>query len=250
MPAPKHKHDEFIRLAIAHAEPGATVEEIYGQLEQTLRSFGIPDEEFPSESTVSRRRRGIDAKELQELQVVKWPESFGSPGLPWEAAQAYFELLREYNRRASIEAAGGETTSVEIFDNRQPLIAVTRWAWRLSIAAPTAPARERWSLAIKMATAEMLTPREMAKTARAVETYLTWGLWGKQGENETQRDARREAYRRFVPPDEQLDNGTHMFPISSFESLAVSSALLHGVPPAGLRGPDFFREDGPSDVNS
>jgi hypothetical protein len=95
----------------------------------------VPD--APSERAVGReltKVRRLSEVELRRYDEVTWPESFGSPDLPYSAAAAILELTRVLRR--------------------PPLIPLARWYWRTLQGFPGASVGTLHNIAAQLALAE------------------------------------------------------------------------------------------------
>jgi hypothetical protein len=116
MPQPRHKYDHAIRVAIANAPPGATAKQVHDDLSREMLALGIPEADVPSAATIQRRRNEVPDEELVEWREVRWPDSFGPGGLPYDAEAAVIELLAYGLHR----------------QRRRPLLKAAAWFWRIS----------------------------------------------------------------------------------------------------------------------
>src|SRR5262245_58495679 len=93
----------------------------------TKRADQLARGDAPSERWISQWLRRdwpkIDEEERRQYTFVRWPESFEWGLLPWEAAPAVFELLRERRRVAAFRWG----------DWRSPL-RLARWFYRVILA--------------------------------------------------------------------------------------------------------------------
>jgi hypothetical protein len=80
-----------------------------------LLEAGYPDEDLPSARTIDRMiKRHIGSEDRIDYRYVFWPESFERGDLRWEAAPAFFELLR-WNHHLSPPwpLTGGQVSQVD-----------------------------------------------------------------------------------------------------------------------------------------
>jgi hypothetical protein len=123
----------------------------------------------PSERWVSQFLRlewpNIPDNERRQYTLAKWPDSFTSGALPWEASATTLELLRERQRRAELRP-----------DDSRPLVRVAKWFHRVSLAAPDLEFELREVLAFISAAHEskMLADPEIAEIVEA------WLMYGRQ----------------------------------------------------------------------
>jgi len=122
-------------------------------------------DDWPSESTIGRKQREFRRKDPAEqvgYRWLHWPESFDEGALPWESAGAALEVLRFYREKGT----------------GRPPIALARWYWRLTLAAPDAPFAGRFQMAaLLQAAAFPNMPPEAQDWPEAVEEWLTYGPW-------------------------------------------------------------------------
>lgn len=110
-----------------------------GQKEEKLK--------VPNLSTVQRyvkEFRDLPEEELRQYRLFSWPESMGTPDLPWEASRAALELL----------AAPP--------DGQRPTIRLVKWYWRLSLACPEWEPGQRLHFAEWLAAGETSPQKEEA----------------------------------------------------------------------------------------
>jgi hypothetical protein len=122
-------------------------------------------DDWPSESTIGRYQRAFRKKDPAEqvgYRWLYWPQSFEEGALPWEAAAAVLEILRFY-----LDKGMG-----------RPRIAIARWFWRLTQAAPDAPVNMRSTLAQLLHGASISNaPPSAQYWPEAVEGWLAYGPW-------------------------------------------------------------------------
>ncbi|MGE5618089.1 MAG: hypothetical protein ACM3US_02395 [Sphingomonadaceae bacterium] len=108
----------------------------------------------PSEKTVrtyAKIQREAPEHERRQYRLVYWPESFGTPELPWEAAPAVFEAIR---------MTGEES---------RPTVRTAKWYWRLFLAAPDMAPKDRLRTARQMAAVEVSDLPRAAQSWRLFE---------------------------------------------------------------------------------
>jgi hypothetical protein len=120
MPQARHKYDKAIEVAVA-TMPEASAREVRERLVAEMAKRGIAERDWPSEATITRRRRETPEKELAELRLVFWPEAFLDLGLAWEMAPAVIELLRDNREQGIID---------------RPSITFAEWFANLTASAP------------------------------------------------------------------------------------------------------------------
>ncbi|MPZ99499.1 MAG: hypothetical protein GEU80_09230 [Dehalococcoidia bacterium] len=129
----------------------------------------IPNDErmrSPAERTVRdlvKAHRARSPEERGPFRHVRWPETFISGLLPWEAARTVLDVL-------------------PINPERRITVGWARWYYRLCLAAPDAPRADlHWS-ATNIAQCEAL---ELPVDWRALECWLALSPW--EGEEAAQR---------------------------------------------------------------
>jgi hypothetical protein len=136
-----------------------------------------------------------------EYRSFSWPESMGTPDLPWEASESALELL-EVHRKANPFLRHLESQpELPFADNgRQPLgmrwghrpsVRLTRWYWRVTQAARDLPAETqtlvllppihihilgRYDIAVVLAEWEDWSDAPQS-LQDSVEAYLTYAPW-------------------------------------------------------------------------
>lgn len=138
---------------------------IKAQLERIGREIDRSD--WPEERTIAKYISTFDRlpeHEKQRYHSVYWPETFERGILPWEAAAACLELLNEHQGK------------------ERPTVRLARWFWRVTLAAPDAPAFYRRNYAGWLAAAEIVGTGN-ANVSRYVEAALQYAPW-RSSENE------------------------------------------------------------------
>ncbi|MSQ14884.1 MAG: hypothetical protein EXR50_03370 [Dehalococcoidia bacterium] len=113
----------------------------------------------PSPRSISRIIKEHQQKpEAQRIQhrLFSWPQSMGTPDLPWEASRAMLELL------GLLSQSG----------HNRPLNRNAKWYWRISQALPAAPPIVRYHLAAEMAFMEVAGVLAHRQFTEPVEKYL------------------------------------------------------------------------------
>lgn len=149
-----HHWQERIR-ELTEQNPGWSSSRVAQRLKEEAHRLGRND--WPSEKTVRNYmalHREASEHERRQYRLTYWPESFGTPELPWEAAPAVLEAIR----------IAGE-------DNR-PTVRTAKWYWRLALAASALHPRERLDMARKMAAAEASGLARAAESWRGFEWKL------------------------------------------------------------------------------
>jgi len=132
--------------------------------------------EVPSERTIARIRQNAPLEEVREYRYFRWPESMGTPDLPWGAAPVCLWLLREFQALAA--AVPGHVSE-------RPTNRLAKWFWRVWQAAPTsdftsmpdANFKWRWDLAVTLASTEIVTVDLEHRTQRGIEGVLVYAPW-------------------------------------------------------------------------
>lgn len=96
------------------AEPGIAYRKLEKQLEQEEwpRAADGGIDEPPKAGAI--KRIILNTPNIDGYRPASWPESFGNPDLPWEAAESFFTLWR--------------------YLKRQPSIRLTQAFWRITLA--------------------------------------------------------------------------------------------------------------------
>ena len=150
--------------------------------------------DVPSARSVGRVRKEFFEQPEQvrrEYHRLHWPESMENGSLPWEASAAALELLR-------MPAKG------------RPPARLVKWFYRLTLAVPDAPLKDRKNRAIFLAmneAADTSNPRG----SETVEGWMIYQPW-------TSADAKlkyEEAILAGVVPDEQV-------PIASKDAIELA----------------------------
>lgn len=89
---------------------------------QEQDKYGDP----PSYRTVKRRLDAFPNEDRLPYRFFSWPESMGTPDLPWEASRPLLDLLAYLHHN----------------DLPRPLNKVATWFWRIALAAPDAGEHE------------------------------------------------------------------------------------------------------------
>ncbi|MCX6020330.1 MAG: hypothetical protein NTZ05_01105 [Chloroflexi bacterium] len=150
-----------------------TAAAITQRLEQEAAVLGRTD--VPSPSVVTRTirtHREKSEEERRQYRYLTWPDSFGMPDLPWEAAGPLLEWM-------AVTHWGGEG---------RPTVARARWYWRLTLAAPDAPLAVRDHMAIFISAEDRI--REVMGAAypdgysmrQMIEWWLAYRPWRSAAE--------------------------------------------------------------------
>lgn len=116
-------------------------------------------DDWPSEKTVRNimaEHRATPIEERRLYNQVFWPESFGTPELPWEAASVVLEAIRD---------VGGDKVN-------RPTVRTAKWVWRLSLAGSDMSLWERLLLARNLAACEASALPNAEETWRSIEIQL------------------------------------------------------------------------------
>lgn len=125
------------------------------QLEKEAKELRRND--WPSEKACRNymaRHREVPEHERRQYRLVYWPESFGTPELPWEAAPAVLEAIR---------IAG---------EDKRPTVRTAKWYWRLTVAAPDMRPEDRLEMARHLAAVEASDLPSAAESWRGFEWKL------------------------------------------------------------------------------
>jgi len=150
------------------------------RVQELGKAQGI-EQEAPVQRTIEARLRSskID-KELQQslasLRRVRFPHSFGTPDLPWEAAgpvMDFMVIFEDIQRGPEDERFG-----VLMNEEPRPTTRAAKWYWRLYLAAPTAPPELLGLMACKQAFAEVTRQEKFKYLYQCeVEDWLLFGPW-------------------------------------------------------------------------
>lgn len=133
---------ERVRSLVAN-EPGVTLAAMARRVEEEGKRRGRDD--YPAERTIRRIRddyHKLAPAEQAGYREVYWPESFERGDLPWEAAPAVLELLRDWRARHFREGD----------PDRRPPRPETRhalWFWRVTLANAGLSVDDRSMLALQ-----------------------------------------------------------------------------------------------------
>ncbi|MDA1010642.1 MAG: hypothetical protein O2888_04115 [Chloroflexi bacterium] len=134
---------ERVRVTVAN-EPSLPAAKIAGRLAQ------MGEDGAPGERTIGRWKQEFlesDEEERRPYRYLQWPQSMGTPDLPWAASRVVLELLGDWREYSGLVGP-------------RPTVRLARWAWRVYQAAPDAPAIVRLNLALDLAVSEVLgSPR-------------------------------------------------------------------------------------------
>jgi hypothetical protein len=117
----------------------------------------------PSPRTVRRlidRFKALPNDEQEQYRYFSWPRSMEAGILPWEAAPAAFQLMRELAGVAS----------------GRPPVRIVKWFYRVTQAAPDAPFGKRHTIAAQLAVWEASSDWPM-REVEVIEWYLAFGPW-------------------------------------------------------------------------
>jgi len=129
----------------------------------------------PSLRTIGRIQREFRQRPEEERRPYRelhWPESFEGGDLPWEAAAAALELMRVWGRGPRLDMISPEARR-HLSPSARPSVRLSRWFWRVTEAAPDAPAFERRHVAGWLAGAEAVG----SDVRRAAEGWLWHAPW-------------------------------------------------------------------------
>ena len=205
---PRKPIDQFWRervkdlVAIPPEGRRLTDKRIADILEEEAGSFDQRDPrryDFPSERSVQRIRIPFvnDPGAVRDYQRFRYPDSCSSGALPWEAAAVAFELIREHRL------------------DEAPPVRLVRWLWRVTLAMPIAPLRDRVRYAFELAA------RDAGVSFQDVHERMATGRWQPwdtteplltlttKGESRDKEDAWRgrslevwALFAAYLPPDD------------------------------------------------
>lgn len=175
MPRPKtHEFWEKRIFALKAQEPHLSAEAMARRFGQEQAGMGY----WPAPRTIRRILEDewtkLTPEERRQYAYFRWPESMGIAPLPWEAASAGIELMRE--------RAG----------HPRPTVRLVKWYWRVTQIAPDASAFERRHAAGFLLLGELLD-RGQGAIFRHVEGWAAYTPWRSE-----------ESRRHF---DEALERG-------------------------------------------
>ena len=151
------------------------------RLEQEAAQLGRDD--APAERTVARLRNEFiksDEPTKRASRAFLWPESMGTPELPWEAGATALEILG-YLRQHPSPGLPWE----------RPTIGFVTWFWRVTLAAPTASAIDRVGAATELYAAERRWRHDGFRPhLRRREWFLAFAPW--------QSPEAQQAYTRAI----------------------------------------------------
>lgn len=125
------------------------------RLQEEAKRLGRDD--WPSEKACRNykaKHKDLPEHERRQYRFVYWPESFGTPELPWEASPAVLEVLR---------FCGGDD---------RPTVRVAKWYWRVSLVTPQMPPKDRLNWARTIAAVEVSGLPLSGETMRGFEWKL------------------------------------------------------------------------------
>lgn len=159
---PKRMDSEMRRAIERNAHKDLSAAEMHRQLGKAV-ARGRLSGQVPSVRAIQdvlAKARQRPAGELYAVTEVSWPESFGEETVPWEWGSCYFELCRQ-------------------LDGRSPLLPLLTWFWRVTCAAPDAPADQRHAMAAALAMKECLPmlKHDQSQEAGAIPLYLYFHPW-------------------------------------------------------------------------
>lgn len=153
--------------------------------------------DWPSEKTVRnimKEHRAAPEQERRLYGQVFWPESFGTPELPWESAPAVLEAIRlsEEGRFSSA------TWTASVTEPYRPTVRTAKWLWRLALAEPDMRARDRLGWARCLADIDASGSPYADRAYREMEGELLHGLSEAQyeGMSEAEYEAAQDKKNR------------------------------------------------------
>lgn len=162
---------------IHEAYPKLSSRRIYTRLEEEGQQLQRDD--WPSEKSIRNilaAHRNASEQERRQYRQAWWPESFGTPELPWESSRAVLGFVR-------------------FCDERQiphPTVRQAKWYWRLHLAAPGMPMLEAAELAGALSGVESARNLGSEATSPNLTHYLAYAPWqGAQDQEAWQSAAER-----------------------------------------------------------
>lgn len=119
--------------ALCAQEPRPTIHAIAEALGAEGSQLGRND--YPSERTIPALKKmhydPLSDHERRQYTLARWPESFITGALPWEASATTLGLLRLY---------------LPMGEDYRPTVRAARWFWQVTQAMPRAPSKDRTTL--------------------------------------------------------------------------------------------------------
>jgi len=154
-------------------EPRLSARAMAGRLEQEAAKLNRSDS--PSERWIRKEQvefRSRQAAERAPYRQFAWPGSMDTGDLPWEASASALELLRLFRPYET---------------GQRPTIALARWFWRITQAAPDAPVVMRRALAGRLTAAELIGDTRQPPAMEPCLVYRTWTPDGGLAEGEARQ---------------------------------------------------------------
>jgi hypothetical protein len=173
---PRPKIDVYWRdrvKELTEQNPRMSSRKITERLEQTaakLERTGCPSEKSVRNIMKEHRATGPEVRRLYDQ--VLWPESFGTPELPWESASVVLEAIR-------VAEAGRYSSGAEEpprGEPYRPTVRMAQWIWRLALAEPGMHPLTQLGFSASLAAADSDTPEEAGKMHRDIEGCLLHGV--------------------------------------------------------------------------
>jgi len=164
LPAPKvaqHWRDKVFTLVAE--QPNLSAASIEAKLHEQANVEGI-EEEPPSARTIGRIREEfsrLSEAQQGEYAYARWPESFQSGALPWEAGRLVLDLMAELRR----------------LSQPRPLLRHAKWYWRITQVAPDLGIMYRWRIANHAAVLETQGKLAQPEDTRRIEWWLAFRPW-------------------------------------------------------------------------
>lgn len=200
--------ERIISAAVNQPSTGAV--RMHQGLKQLIDSGKVPGP-LPSVRAIgdvlSEARKKMPAAEQELYRELYWPESFTEGRLPWEAAEAAFDLLR-YSLLGELP---------------RPYERETLWYWRLSVSVPESTfssdseVRRHWWLRraasrLRAAEARSLAPEttreiEFSDVVRQIERDVVRQVWETPPYAPTSAQAELDAFTAAWLDDEEHEAG-------------------------------------------
>jgi hypothetical protein len=129
-------------------------------------------------------------QELAALKRVNYPQSFGTPDLPWESASAVLGYIEIHPH---LQLQLGVKFGLLMDGKPRPTTRAAKWYWRLFLAAPDAPVNTRGIYACIAAFAEITRQKKVQYLYQhEIEDWLLFQPWTRAGESDKETKKRKK----------------------------------------------------------
>ncbi len=178
---PRPPISEYWQMQIKRLAENAahSAESIAATLKERGQVEGV-EEPVPAVRTIARyvrEFRKLPEIERRPYRYFVWPDSMGTPDLPWEASRAALDLTR--HRYA--------------LGLHPPTTVEAKWFWRLTLAAPALRLEYRSKMALDLAVGELIGTRSIA---------AHWAV--AYGDSEASLELYGDKVGHFPSPDGEL----------------------------------------------